>query len=218
MQQVTALAEGMEVAQAVVARVVVQMGGGEHGAGGAQARLDGGRDVSWSAEEFAGFRHGYAGTIYKGQGKTLDHTYLLHTRHWRAAASYVALTRQRETAQVFVDRETAASVPQLAWQMGRGETRAASVAWATADELTPELRARGGRDAAAQARAGAGGPEESMPAPVTTGRAGARGDAAAAETGAWLIPPRISPDGRDSLGRGAGPAEVAAAVAGAARV
>src|SRR4051812_9169646 len=30
------------------------------------------REVVWSASEFAGFRHGYAGTIYKGQGKTLD--------------------------------------------------------------------------------------------------------------------------------------------------
>ena len=38
-----------------------------------------GREVSWSAAEFPGFRHGYAGTIYKGQGKTLDHTYLYHT-------------------------------------------------------------------------------------------------------------------------------------------
>jgi hypothetical protein len=26
--------------------------------------------VSWSAAAFPGFRHGYAGTIYKGQGKT----------------------------------------------------------------------------------------------------------------------------------------------------
>jgi len=66
-----------------------------------------GRVVTWSASEFEGFRHGYAGTIYKGQGKTLDHTYLLHTHHWRAAASYVALTRQRESAQVFVATETA---------------------------------------------------------------------------------------------------------------
>ena len=63
--------------------------------------------MTWSAAEFDGFRHGYAGTIYKGQGKTLDHTYLLHTHHWRSAASYVALTRQRESAQVFVATETA---------------------------------------------------------------------------------------------------------------
>jgi hypothetical protein len=103
------------------------------------ARLDAaggaGREVTWSAHEFEGFRHGYAGTIYKGQGKTLDRTYLYHTEHWRAAASYVALTRQRESAQVFVARETAKDAGQLARQMARGEVRAASVAWATSEEL-----------------------------------------------------------------------------------
>ena len=94
--------------------------------GQVSARLDAaagapGREVTWSAPEFQGFRHGYAGTIYKGQGKTLDHTYLLHTHHWRAAASYVALTRQRESAQLFVAEDTAKDVHQLARQMGRGE-------------------------------------------------------------------------------------------------
>ncbi len=38
------------------------------------ARLDAaagvaGREVTWNAAEFQGFRHGYAGTIYKGQGQ-----------------------------------------------------------------------------------------------------------------------------------------------------
>jgi Ti-type conjugative transfer relaxase TraA len=112
------------------------------------ARLDAasgaGRDVTWSANAFEGFRHGYAGTIYKGQGKTLDRTYLYHTEHWRAAASYVALTRQRESAQVFVARETARDATQLARQMARGEVRAASVAWATREEVSnvrPERKA-----------------------------------------------------------------------------
>ena len=83
-----------------------------------------GREVRWSAADFEGFRHGYAGTIYKGQGKTLDRTYLYHTEHWRSAASYVALTRQRESAEVFVARETARDTGQLARQMARGEVRA----------------------------------------------------------------------------------------------
>ncbi len=127
--------------------------------GQVRARLDApaGREgliVAWSASEFDGFRHGYAGTIHKGQGKTLDHTYLLHTHHWRAAASYVALTRQRESAQVFVSIETARDARQLAGQMGRGEVRAASVAWATADELAPELRARNTETVAVEGRAG----------------------------------------------------------------
>jgi Ti-type conjugative transfer relaxase TraA len=104
------------------------------------ARLDNGQDVAWSAEEFWGFRHGYAGTIYKGQGKTLDHTYLYHTPHWRRAASYVALTRQRESAQVFVARETAPDAADLARQMARDETRSASLAWAAREETTDPQR------------------------------------------------------------------------------
>ncbi len=106
------------------------------------ARLDAagkdGREARWSAAEFEGFRHGYAGTIYKGHGKTLDRTYLYHTEHWRSAASYVALTRQRESAEVFVARETARDASQLARQMARGEVRVASIAWPTRDELTQE--------------------------------------------------------------------------------
>jgi hypothetical protein len=41
-------------------------------------------------------RLGCAGTIYKGPARTLDHTYLYHSEHWRNATSYVALTRLRE--------------------------------------------------------------------------------------------------------------------------
>jgi predicted RNA-binding protein YlqC (UPF0109 family) len=94
-----------------------------------------GREVVWSASEFDGFRHGYAGTIYKGQGKTLDRTYLYHSHHWRQSSSYVALTRHRESAHIFAATETAQDVAHLARQMGRGEVRSASVAWATREEL-----------------------------------------------------------------------------------
>jgi len=219
------------------------------------ARLDApagkeGRVVTWRASEFDGFRHGYAGTIYKGQGKTLDHTYLLHTHHWRATASYVALTRQREGAQVFVATETARDARQLARQMARGEVRAASVAWATADELASELRQRTGAGQRAQGAAevaeqptGAGiragqaasaaatapGAVQDAAAQLLTAKAGAEqakvpsasADGKLAEgekgqpAGDWLIPPYEDPSGqgRDSLGRGTSPGEVAAAVA-----
>jgi Ti-type conjugative transfer relaxase TraA len=94
-----------------------------------------GRTVHWNANEFNGFRHGYAGTIYKGQGKTLDRTYLYHSRHWTAAPSYVALTRQRKSATIFVSRNTAKDARQLARQMARQEINSASIAWATLDEV-----------------------------------------------------------------------------------
>ena len=196
-----------------------------------RARLDAasgqqGREVAWSASEFAGFRHGYAGTIYKGQGRTLDHTYLYHTHHWRAAASYVALTRQRESAQVFVARETARDAAQLARQMAREEIKAASVAWATADELAPELRAHvrqnepGERpvqraDAVSQRATEAAHRQGDVAQPpvadsVSPAQPVGEHERAAPEI---LIPAYVDAAGRDSLGRGLDPASIAAAVA-----
>jgi hypothetical protein len=92
------------------------------------ARLDGraGKLVEFSAGEFPDFRHGYAGTIYKGQGKSLDQTYLYHSEHWRSAASYVALTRHRDKAELFVGRDVAADVKQLGRQMARVDNRRAA--------------------------------------------------------------------------------------------
>ena len=193
-----------------------------------RARMDStaagqGREVVWSASEFIGFRHGYAGTIYKGQGKTLDHTYLYHSHHWRSAASYVALTRQRESAQVFVARETVRDAPQLARQMARGEIKAASVAWATFDELTPALRERAVRDrqvalaADRQAeveprhRAEASRGQRVAPSPtaVPPPQPGKK-EHAAPEI---LIPGYVDPNGRDSLGHGLDGSSIAAVVA-----
>jgi Ti-type conjugative transfer relaxase TraA len=123
-------------------------------------RLDGRteRSVEFDASEFQDFRHGYAGTIYKGQGRTLDQTYLYHSEHWRSAAGYVALTRHREKAELFVARNTAPDLKQLARQIARvDERRAASHFFETADRepvrpLTPRELATRFNDPALQRR------------------------------------------------------------------
>ena len=58
------------------------------------------------AGEFNKFKLGYAGTIYKGQGGTLDQTYVCHSSLWKNSAAYVALTRHRENVEIFASRET----------------------------------------------------------------------------------------------------------------
>lgn len=87
-------------------------------------RLDGknGDIITFSAEEFHDFRHGYAGTIYKGQGRTLDETYLYHSEHWRSASSYVALTRHRDKTELFVATNTLnpAHARGETWMMEKG--------------------------------------------------------------------------------------------------
>ena len=94
-----------------------------------EAKTDRGDLVRWNPQEFDGFRHGYAGTIYRGQGQTLDAAYVLHSVHWRAPAAYVALTRQRETIKLFVAESIAPNERELAEQMGRKEERGASLRW-----------------------------------------------------------------------------------------
>jgi hypothetical protein len=84
------------------------------------------RLVRFDANEFDGFRHGYAGTIYKGQGRTFDQTYLYHSEHWRASASYVALTRHREKTQLFAAHETASDLSDLSQQIARVDERRAA--------------------------------------------------------------------------------------------
>jgi ATP-dependent exoDNAse (exonuclease V) alpha subunit len=104
---------------------------------------------TFDADEFPDFRHGYAGTIYKGQGRTLDQTYLYHSEHWRSAASYVALTRHRYRAALFVATNTAANVRQLARQMARVDDRRAASHFFQ-DEDSGSLRAATPREVLAE--------------------------------------------------------------------
>jgi ribosomal protein L21E len=98
------------------------------------------------AGEFDAIRHGYAGTIYKGQGKTLDQTYLLHSDSWRSTSSYVALSRHRETVTLFAAEKAAPWVMAAGGVAGLDDTQRASAeksyaAWATAK---PDLAAKYG--------------------------------------------------------------------------
>ena len=60
------------------------------------------------AGEFNRFKHGYAGTIYRGQGRTLDQAYVCHSDKWSSSAAYVALTRHHaECRDIRGDRDRA---------------------------------------------------------------------------------------------------------------
>jgi ATP-dependent exoDNAse (exonuclease V) alpha subunit len=79
------------------------------------------KTITFDARTFDKFRHGYAGTIYAGQGATLDQTYLYHTEHWRSASSYVALTRHRDKAEIFVATNTLDARHQAEpWMLAKG--------------------------------------------------------------------------------------------------
>ena len=72
-----------------------------------QVKLDGPADtrVAVDTKFYTHLDHGYAATVHKAQGSTVDRTYVLATPHFDRHATYVALSRHRETATVFYARD-----------------------------------------------------------------------------------------------------------------
>ncbi len=69
--------------------------------------LDGDTDrlVSFDPRAFNHFDHGYAVTIHKSQGATVDHGYVLASRSMDRHLAYVAMTRHRDDMRLFVSNE-----------------------------------------------------------------------------------------------------------------
>jgi Ti-type conjugative transfer relaxase TraA len=87
------------------------------------ARLDDGRKVAFHPDQYNHIAHGYAVTIHKSQGATVDRTYVLADPLMNRNASYVALTRHRDGVQVYTDRQTFAERDQLDRSLSRAPSK-----------------------------------------------------------------------------------------------
>ena len=67
--------------------------------------LDHGRRVSFDPRRYRSFDHGYAVTIHKSQGATVDEAYVLASRTMDRHLAYVAMTRHRSRLQLFQSTE-----------------------------------------------------------------------------------------------------------------
>lgn len=67
--------------------------------------LDNGGRVEVPTEQYTAFDHGYATTIHKSQGDTVDRTFVLATTSMDRHMTYVAMTRHRDAAQLYAARE-----------------------------------------------------------------------------------------------------------------
>ena len=61
--------------------------------------LDGGELVAFDAATYANVDHGYAATIHKNQGVTVDRAYVLASSTMDRHLAYVALTRHRDAVR-----------------------------------------------------------------------------------------------------------------------
>jgi Ti-type conjugative transfer relaxase TraA len=68
-------------------------------------RTDDGRSVSFDSKHYAHVDHGYAATIHKAQGMTVDKTHVLATPGMDRHGSYVSLSRHRDGVQLHYGRD-----------------------------------------------------------------------------------------------------------------
>ncbi|NMN05877.1 MULTISPECIES: Ti-type conjugative transfer relaxase TraA [unclassified Novosphingobium] len=90
---------------------------------GMAVRLDDGRTVAFDHKDYADLTHGYAATVHKSQGATLDRVHVLATPGLDRHGAYVALSRHRDHVELhyakadFTDRE------RLAQRMSRDRSK-----------------------------------------------------------------------------------------------
>ncbi|WP_085035483.1 Ti-type conjugative transfer relaxase TraA [Ensifer aridi] len=75
-------------------------------------RLDNGRDVVLSEDSYRNIDHGYAATIHKSQGSTVDRTFVLATGMMDQHLTYVAMTRHRDRADLYAAKEDFEAKPE----------------------------------------------------------------------------------------------------------
>jgi len=93
-------------------------------------KLDKGDRVAIDATMYKDFDHGYAATVHKTQGSTIDRTYVLGSRHFDKHTAYVAMSRHRENTAMYYGKDDFKEFEELKQVMGRQRPKALAVEYA----------------------------------------------------------------------------------------
>lgn len=84
-----------------------------------RVRLDTGAEVAFGAETYRNVDHGYAATIHKSQGVTVDRVFVMATKTMDQHLTYVALSRHRDHVTVYAPKSDFESFEKLGEALGR---------------------------------------------------------------------------------------------------
>jgi Ti-type conjugative transfer relaxase TraA len=94
--------------------------------------LDGGagRGVSFALKDYAALDYGYAATVHKAQGATVDRTFVLATPGMDRHLSYVAMTRHRDGVELYAGRDDFKGFDELKEKLSRARPKDSTLDYA----------------------------------------------------------------------------------------
>ena len=140
---------GVAVKNGTLGTVLEVASGGER----LTVRLDGvgqagktGQAVTFYTRDYAHIDHGYAATVHKAQGVTVDRAHVLATPHMDRHAVYVGLTRHRDGVALHYAAEDFADPARLARSLSRERAKDTTLDYARDDDLVRRYAERRGLD------------------------------------------------------------------------
>ncbi|WP_342657283.1 Ti-type conjugative transfer relaxase TraA [Sphingomonas sp. NY01] len=106
-------------------------------------RTDTGHAVSFDLKDYADLDHGYAATIHKAQGMTVDRAHVLATPGMDAHGAYVALSRHRDGMDLHYGRDDFADQGRLTRTLSRERGKDMASDYAKADPTREYAERRG---------------------------------------------------------------------------
>jgi len=112
-------------------------------------RLEGGRTVVVDLESYNNLDHGYAVTVHRAQGVTVDETHLLASGLMDRHSAYVALSRHRQQVMLHYDQQQFGSYAALTQTLGRDRPKDMALDYVDAFAARRALRSPSAQRAAA---------------------------------------------------------------------
>ena len=106
-------------------------------------QTDDGRSVRFDLKDYNQIDHGYAATIHKAQGMTVDRTHVLATPGMDAHSSYVALSRHRDGVDLHYGRDDFADQDRLVRTLSRDRAKDMASDYERADPAQSYAERRG---------------------------------------------------------------------------
>ncbi|ABD54460.1 Ti-type conjugative transfer relaxase TraA [Jannaschia sp. CCS1] len=106
-------------------------------------QADGGRAITFDLKDYDRIDHGYAATIHKAQGMTVDRTHVLATPGLDAHSSYVALSRHRNGVDLHYGQDDFATTARLIRTLSRDRAKEMALDYEAEDPMQAYAERRG---------------------------------------------------------------------------